>query len=106
MYRFADLPHVKSDVIPLTIARRHAGFSPQAFTARNTGCLNSSGSYALTLKPVQVPLAGSYSRTVSASPPVARTTGIVPYRILYIWFSPQGSYFDGIRKISAPASVR
>ena len=43
--------------------------------------------------------------TVSANPPTSRTTGIVPYRRLYIWFRPQGSNCDGIRKMSAPPSI-
>ena len=33
-------------------------------------------------------------------------TGGVPYRMLYIWFSPDGSKSEGIRKMSAPASTR
>jgi len=32
--------------------------------------------------------------------------GSVPYRRLYIWFKPHGSKRDGMRKKSAPASMR
>ena len=57
-------------------------------------------------KPLPWPFRGLYGGTVSTSPPTARTTGTVPYRRLYIWLSPHGSYTDGIRNISAPASIR
>lgn len=36
-------------------------------------------------------LAGVLSVTESLSPPVACTTGGVPYRWLNIWFTPHGS---------------
>ena len=42
-------------------------------------------------KPVPTPVVGSKASTVSASPPVRRTIGTVPYFRLYIWFKPQGS---------------
>ena len=54
--------------------------------------------YCQNLKPVP----GSM---VSSSPPVARTTGTVPYFRLKVWFKPQGSYRLGIRNRSAPASI-
>ena len=44
--------------------------------------------------------AWSHICTESASPPVRRTIGTVPYLRLYIWLRPQGSYSDGIRNMS------
>ena len=41
--------------------------------------------------------------TVSLSPPVAATTGTVPYFSPYIWVSPQGSNRDGTSTASPPA---
>lgn len=37
---------------------------------------------------------------LTLSPPVAWTTGMVPYLIAYSWFSPQGSNLDGINNMS------
>ena len=37
---------------------------------------------------------------LTLSPPVAWTTGTVPYCIAYSWFRPQGSNLDGINNIS------
>jgi hypothetical protein len=45
----------------------------------------------------------SWSKTVSIMPPVARTTGTVPYRIPISGASPHGSNMLGTTSRSAPA---
>jgi len=45
----------------------------------------------------------SRSTTVSAGPPLARTTGTVPYFSAISWLSPHGSNKPGITRRSAPA---
>ena len=48
----------------------------------------------------------SASITVSTRPPIALTTGGVPYRMAIICQSPQGSYREGMRNMSEPAYMR
>src|SRR3990167_805584 len=66
---------------------------------------NSHASYLSKTNPLPRVVSGSNPVIVSASPPVLRTTGIVPYLSDIIWLSPHGSYLDGIRKISAPEYI-
>ena len=60
------------------------------------------------VKPLAVPTASVssvVSTMVSASPPVTRTIGGVPYFRLYIWLKPHGSKRLGMTNISVPASI-
>ena len=66
--------------------------------------ISSAASYFSNTKPLPLPFLNSV--IVSAKPPVALTIGIVPYFRLYIWFRPHGSYFEGIKNISLPASIK
>ena len=55
--------------------------------------------------PQPVCLPRLHGSTLSCRPPVSATTGMAPYRIAYIWVSPQGSVREGIRKKSAPPKI-
>ena len=54
------------------------GLFHQVSTARMIAAAAASAVASTKTKPVPAPVLGSWSDTVSASPPVARTTGSVP----------------------------
>mmetsp|Transcript_40309 Transcript_40309/g.126889 ORF Transcript_40309/g.126889 Transcript_40309/m.126889 type:complete len:252 (+) Transcript_40309:123-878(+) len=67
--------------------------------------LRPSASQQSNFHPVPVFWKGSYCITESFNPPVACTTGTVPYLCAYICGRPQGSYLEGMRMISAAAMI-
>src|SRR5262249_32518195 len=67
-------------------ASQRVGSERYRLRARSTACRNAVGASGTKAKPVAVPAAsrsGVASATVSHRPPVARTTGTVPYLRLY-----------------------
>mmetsp|Transcript_51201 Transcript_51201/g.165875 ORF Transcript_51201/g.165875 Transcript_51201/m.165875 type:complete len:213 (-) Transcript_51201:1477-2115(-) len=56
-------------------------------------------------KPVATSRPSEMSRTESFKPPVACTTGRVPYTCAYICGKPQGSYREGMMNKSQPAII-
>src|SRR5690348_811855 len=81
-YAAADAFHEKSLLMPLACSLRHAVPLRYVFSAV---CKHSSSAvpeYSSNLNPVPCPVFGSKFWIVSSKPPVALTTGTVPYRKL------------------------
>ena len=107
-YSLAERSQEKSRSMPaccsrrqLVWSRKQANCPRQRLEQRRRGVFRENEAGRLRADPD-----GGCRTTVSASPPTAWTTGSVPYRMLYIWFRPQGSNRDGIRNKSEPASMR
>src|SRR5262249_20613958 len=78
----AERAQEKPPRLPRTDGRPHAVTSRRAAMAAATASRNASGVHGANLNPVPLPEAASNSPTVSSGPPVACTTGTVPYRRL------------------------
>ena len=84
-YRCADRPHEKSWRMPTAWSHRQTCGLRNVTSARVTAPSSASPEYPSKTNPLAVPAAsasGVASTIVSASPPVFRTTGMVPYRRL------------------------
>ena len=78
-YSRALAGHEKSPAIALAINFCHFFGCRWTNIACRTAFTNAADVYGTNLKPVPRPVRGVYALTVSSRPPVARTTGIVPY---------------------------
>jgi len=65
--------------MPFRISFVQPSLSAKADSARSIVASNAPALRPLNLNPVPVPFSGFHSSMVSSSPPVARTTGTVPY---------------------------
>src|SRR4029077_2348646 len=81
-YSSAEAFQEKSLAMPFACRRRQAVLSPNTVSASCKASSKAGAVYSENLNPVPRPLTGSKGSIVSSRPPVARTTGTVPYRKL------------------------